>query len=110
MKISEIVQKLGLQVCCGNCEQEVVHGCVGDLLSEVMASAKQNSIWVTVQSHVNIVAVATIAGIRAIVLCNDHRYSEETIAKAEQEGLCLLRTSRSPFEVAGELYAMGVKP
>ncbi len=109
MKITEIIQRLGLQVCCGNCEQEITHGCVGDLLSEVMAMAKSNSVWVTVQSHVNIVAVAAISGIKAIVLCNDHKYSEETIAKAEQEGLCLLRTSKSPFEVVGELYLMGVR-
>ncbi|AEH50157.1 hypothetical protein [Pseudothermotoga thermarum] len=110
MKISEIVKKLGLQVCCGDCEQEITYGCVGDLLSDVMATAKPNSIWVTVQSHVNIVAVATISGIKAILLCNNHQYSHETLAKAQQEGLCLLRTSKSPFEVVGELYQMGVKP
>lgn len=110
MRLSKIVDELGLEVCCGNCDVEVQYGCVGDLLSEVMAHAKPNSIWVTVQSHVNIVAVSVIAGIRAIVLCNAHNFSNETIKKAEAEGVCLLKTDKSPFEVAGKLYRLGIEP
>ncbi|MGB9820213.1 MAG: iron-sulfur binding hydrogenase [Pseudothermotoga sp.] len=110
MKISQIAEKLGLEICCGNCEEEVLHGCTGDLLSEVMSHAKPSSIWITVQSHVNIVAVAAISGIKAIVLCNDHKYPQETIVKAEHEGVCLLRTNKSPFEIAGLLYSIGIKP
>lgn len=110
MKVSNIVEALGLEVCCGNCDAEVKHGCVGDLLSEVMAHAKPDSIWVTVQSHVNIVAVSVITGIRAIVLCNGHNFSNETVEKAKAEGLCLLRTEKSPFEIAGRLYGMGIEP
>lgn len=110
MKLSKIVEELGLEVCCGNCDVDVQYGCVGDLLSEVMAHAKPNSIWITVQSHVNIVAVSVITGIRAIVLCNGHSFSSETIKKAEAEGVCLLKTDKSPFEVAGKLYGLGIEP
>lgn len=110
MKLSKIVEELGLEVCCGSCDVDVQYGCVGDLLSEVMAHAKPNSIWITVQSHVNIVAVSVITGIRAIVLCNGHSFSSETIKKAETEGVCLLKTDKSPFEVAGKLYRLGIEP
>lgn len=110
MRLSKIVGELGLEVCCGSCDVDVQYGCVGDLLSEVMAHAKPNSIWVTVQSHVNIVAVSVITGIRAIVLCNGHNFSSETIKKAEAEGVCLLKTDKSPFEVAGKLYGLGIEP
>jgi hypothetical protein len=110
MKLSEIVKALNLEVCCGDYEIDVQYGCVGDLLSEVMAHAKANSIWVTVQSHVNIVAVSVITGIRAIVLCNAHSFSSETIEKAKAEGICLLRTDKSPFEIVGRLYGMGIEP
>lgn len=110
MKISKIVEELGLEVCCGDCEMEVQYGCVGDLLSEVMAHAKPNSIWVTVQSHVNVVAVSVIAGIRAIVLCNGHNFSDEAVKKAESEGICLLRSDKSPFEIVGKLYRLGLEP
>ncbi|MGJ8453991.1 iron-sulfur binding hydrogenase [Pseudothermotoga sp. U03pept] len=110
MKISEVIEKVGLEVCCGNCEEEVFHGCCGDLLSEVMSHAKPSSIWVTVQSHVNIVAVAAISGIKAVVLCNDHNYPQETLLKAEHEKICLLKSKKSPFEVAGLLYSIGIKP
>ncbi|HBT38755.1 MAG: hypothetical protein XD58_1105 [Thermotoga sp. 50_1627] len=110
MKLSEIVKALKLEVCCGNCEIDVRYGCVGDLLSEVMAHAKPDSIWITVQSHVNIIAVSVITGIRAIVLCNAHSFSSEAIEKAKAEGVCLLRTDKSPFEIAGRLYGMGIEP
>lgn len=110
MTLAKIVEELGLEVCCGDSNVDVRYGCVGDLLSEVMAHAKPNSVWVTVQSHVNIVAVAVITGIRAIILCNAHNFSNETVEKAKAEGICLLRTDKSPFEVVGRLYGMGIEP
>lgn len=109
MTVSRICDALGLEHVCGDCSAEVISGYVGDLLSEVMAQAKPDSVWVTVQSHVNILAVATIVGIRAIVLCGGHEYPQEVVEKATNEGICLLKTQKPAFEVVGEIYSLGLR-
>ncbi len=92
-----------------NGKGEVKHGYTCDLLSEVMANALTNTVWFTVQSHVNIVAVAAITGIHAIVLCNGHKFNEDTLKKAKEEGIALFTTSLSAFEAGGRLYNAGLK-
>mgnify|MGYP001316308358 FL=1 len=89
MKISEIANALGLKTVYFCNDYEIEHGYVGDLLSIVMRSAQQNSIWLTVQSHVNIIAVASLTGIKAIVLCEDLEFPDETIQKAKEENINL---------------------
>jgi len=109
MTISRIRDALGLEYVCGDCSAEVISGYVGDLLSEVMAQAKPDSVWVTVQSHINILAVAAIVGIKAIVLCSGHEYPQEVVKKATNEGICLLKTQKSAFEIVGEIYSLGLR-
>ncbi len=106
MKLREIVEKLHLTHVYGELDIDVKRGCSGDLLSEIMRSCKSDSIWITVQSHVNIVAVAVVVGIRAIVLCNGYDYDQDTFEKAKREGITLLRTEKDPFEVAGKIYQL----
>ncbi|RKX54861.1 MAG: iron-sulfur binding hydrogenase [Thermotoga sp.] len=106
MKLGRIVEELKLKVITGSLDVEIKRGCCGDLLSEIMRSCEKDSIWVTIQSHVNIVAVAVVVGIRAIVLCNGHEYSEDTLKKADEEGITLLASDLTPFEVSGRIYMM----
>jgi predicted transcriptional regulator len=89
--------------------REVGGGYVGDLLSCVMAKAGSGDIWVTVQGHPNIVAVATLVGASAIVVVEDAKIDQGTVEKAEQENVPLLTTRRSAFSVVSELAAMGIK-
>ncbi len=88
---------------------DLKHGYTCDLLSEVMAKAESDTVWFTVQSHVNVVAVAAITGIRAIVLCNGHEFDEETIKKATDEKISLFTTPLNAFEAGGKLYSKGLK-
>lgn len=85
------------------------HGYICDLLSEVMTKAKADTVWITVQSHMNVIAVATITGIRAIVLCNGHEFDEEIIEKARDEKISLFTTSLNAFEAGGKLYGKGLR-
>ncbi len=96
MKV-EMIRDLGFETVVEG-QGEISHGYVCDLLSEVMGNAKPDTIWFTVQSHVNIVAVAVITGIKAIVLCNGHDYDEETIEKAKKEKIALFKTKLNTFE------------
>ncbi|MGQ9489488.1 MAG: serine kinase [Anaerolineae bacterium] len=71
MKLAEIVDRLALQVCAGAAQmadREVTGGYACDLLSYVMANAKAGDLWITIQGHPNIVAVATLVGLAGIVL------------------------------------------
>ena len=107
MKISEL-ENFGFE-CLVPAEGEVFHGYVGDLLSEVMAHAESESVWFTVQSHVNIVAVAVVTGIKAIILCGGYKYDSETLKKAKEEKIALFRTKMNSFKSAGKLYQIGLR-
>lgn len=77
---------------------------VSDLLSDVMGNAKDGCLWVTLQTHVNIVAVATMKNSPAVILVNGRKPDEETTKKADDEGIALLGTDLNAFELAGRLY------
>jgi predicted transcriptional regulator len=85
-------------------------GYASDLLSDVMAHAAPMDLWVTLQTHQNIVAVAVVKELVGIVVVNGREPDEDTIAKAEEEGIPLMTTHLSTFEVVGRLYRMGLLP
>lgn len=90
-------------------EVEVHAGYASDLLSDVMANALEGSVWVTCQTHSNIVAVATLVGIPLIVVAGGLTPEAETVARAEEKGVALVTTRLSAFEAVGRLYSRGVR-
>ncbi len=110
MKLSEIIDKCKLEkiTVCSDCEIET--GYCSDLMSDVMAHAAQNCIWVTIQAHKNSIAVALIKDIRTIIFTNNVPVEPDVIKKAKEEKINLLRTKKDSFTVCGEIYGMlGVK-
>jgi len=112
MKLSEIITELGLE----NVNNEqidtdtvIVNGYVCDLLSQVLASVKEDSIWITIQSHMNIIGVAVMAGVPAIVVCEGHEISEEVIRKADEEHIAIFKSRDNAFQLSGKLYSCGIK-
>ena len=84
-------------------------GYTSDLLSCVMAGAKKGAVWVTLQAHLNIVAVAALLDMSAVIITEDAQPEAATIDKANEEGIPLLSTDRQSFEVVGRLWEMGVR-
>ncbi|MCX7653843.1 MAG: iron-sulfur binding hydrogenase [Fervidobacterium sp.] len=109
MTLSKIIESLGLKVVYFCYDYEIEHGYVGDLLSIVMRSAQQNSVWLTVQSHVNIIAVAALTGTKAIILCEGLEFPEETIHKAREENINLLISNENSYITAGRIYELGIR-
>lgn len=111
MKLKEIVAALGLEVRSGSglLEKEVKGGYASDLLSDVMAHTKPGDLWITLQVHLNIVAVATLNDLAGIILVNGREPEEATLRKATEEGVVLMVSPLSTFEVAGRLYEMGIR-
>lgn len=111
MKLGEIVEKLGLQVQTGAAalHGEVKGGYVSDLMSDVMAHAEEGDIWITLQTHQNIVAVALMKSLAGVILVNSRRPQEDTAGKAETEGICIMVSPLPAFELAGRLYQLGIR-
>ncbi len=106
MKISDIVEKLKLEKHTefSGEEFDVNWGYASDLLSDVMGRAESGSIWFTIQKHPNIVAVATLKDLTAIILTSNSKPEEETIAKADENGIPIYSTEYSTFEACGIFY------
>ncbi len=111
MVVRDLVEQLDLSVLAGDSglERTVTGGYVGDLLSCVMAGATPGSIWVTVQSHPNIVAVATLTSVAAIIVSEGSRVEAPTLEKATQEGIPVLSSRQPSFEVVAGLVRLGIQ-
>jgi len=108
--VKDMVEKLHLQVAGGKAglERPVLNGYCGDLLSEIMGNAPENCVWITVQGHQNIIAVAVLREMAAIVIAGGHQPDAETLEKAEKEGIPLLLWPGSSFDLAGRISSIGV--
>ena len=110
MKIKDIVEKLGMRVetTKESLDREVTGGYASDLLSDVMANSKDGDIWITMQVHPNIIAVATLKDLAGIVIVQGRKPEKETIEKAQGENIPILVSDLQAFEIAGRLYQMGI--
>jgi len=111
MNLSALVQEFGLEVKTGanHLDREVSSGYVSDLLSDVLAHADEGTLWVTLHIHQNIVAVASHKDLAGIILVQGRQPEKDTIAKAEEEGIPVLVSGLSAFELVGRLYKAGIR-
>ena len=84
-------------------------GYSADLLSCVMAGAKKGYLWVTLQAHLNIVAVAALNEVPAIIITESAQPDAASIEKANQQGVILLSTPRSTYQINGKLWELGIQ-
>ena len=111
MKLREIVRELSLTVSAGKAglDREVVGGYAADLLSCAMAGAHPGQVWLTLQGHLNVVAIASLNELSGVIVTEDKPISPETLAKADEEHIPILTTSKTTFEVAGLLWTLGLR-
>jgi hypothetical protein len=109
--LKEIIEKLNLEAVspAGPADQSVVGGYAADLLSCAMKGAKKDYLWVTLQSHLNVVAVAGLLSLAGVIITEGNRPDQETIARANKEGVVLMVTPKTTFTVVGELTLLGVR-
>lgn len=106
MKVCDIQDKLNLTLFSGSegLSKEVGGGYASDLLSDVMGNAGEGEVWITLQTHKNIMAVASLKDLAAVILVKGLQPDEATLLQSEEEGIPVLGTSMETFEVAGRLY------
>lgn len=110
MTLEELCRQLQLEVQAAprKLDAEVTGGYASDLLSCVMAKSQAGNVWVTLQSHPNVVAVASLAGLAGIIITEGMNPDAATIEKAEEEGIPILTTELTTFTVVGRLFELGV--
>lgn len=85
-------------------DTEISNGYTSDLLSDVIANSKEGNLWITLQTHQNIIAVAKLKDLAGIIIVNNRQPDEETIKKAEEEKVPLLTTEKTAFNISGKLF------
>lgn len=110
MKLSRIIEELNLDIIAGfnGIDKDVNGVYIGDLLSLVMARAQDKDVWITIQTHVNIVAVATLVNMSAILIAEGMDIDADTIKKANSVNMPLLRSNDTAYELACKLNNLGV--
>lgn len=108
MKVSDLIIALNLHLFCGDdgLDNEVAGAYVSDLLSDVMGFAKEGEVWITLQTHQNVLAVASLRDLPAVILVKGLEPDVEMRQHSEREGIPVLGTSMSTFELAGRLYML----
>ena len=111
MNVAEAAQKIEgtLMAVRSPGEREIQGGYASDLLSDVMGNSREGDIWITMQKHVNVVAVAQLNGLAAIVLVNGRSPEPDTVARAEEIGIPIISTPLQAFDVIGILYSLGIR-
>jgi len=106
MKVADILKWENTKILC--CEDRldntIVDGYVSDLLSDVIAHANENMAWITIQTHKNIVAIASLKELACIIITNNNIPADDLIEAAIQENIPIISTSMTSFDAAGKLY------
>ncbi len=111
MKVKDAGERIGLKLLAGNTgiDRELTGAYICDLLSWVMSHGKKGDAWITVQTHSNIIAVASLLELGCIIVPEEIEVEEDTLKKAEDEGIPVFQSSMSAYELARELYKIGIE-
>jgi len=110
MTVGELKGLIGAeQLTRGGGERKVACGFVCDALSVAMAKGKSGMAWITVQANMNALAVAVMRNAACLVFPDGMKPEESVIQKAQSEGVALLSAKGNAFELAGRMYAAGLR-
>lgn len=109
--IRHIAEALSLRVLCAphNLDREVRGGYASDMLSCVMAGAQKDNVWVTLLTHLNVIAVAVLLEIPVVIITENSTVDATVIQKAEEEDVVLLHSTEDSYRVVGKLYELGIR-
>lgn len=111
MKISEIAEKIGVEAVYEpkDGDIDIKKGYCCDLMSEVMGRAEADSIWVTVHTNMNVLAVASMLDLKGVIISEGHKVDESFINRAKEEGIALFYSEENSFLISGKLYESGIR-
>jgi predicted transcriptional regulator len=108
MTLAELSQKLGLESLTDLYDKDVQGAFVSDMVSDVMAGAQPGCLWVTTQTHKNVVAAANLVDIAAVIVTSGRAVTDEVIEIANRAELTILTTDLDTYALVGQLHEAGV--
>lgn len=109
MTVNELASKIGGKVLSAHGENEVKCGCVCDLLSFVMARGAPQCAWVTVQTHLNVIAVASLHEMACVIWPEGVEVDAASLKKADEVGVAVISSPLTAYQIAGIMYASGIE-
>lgn len=108
MTIKDIIEKLELKLYTGEkgTDKIVKDVYCSDLLSDVMGNGDENQLWLTLQTHKNALAVAALKDMSGILLVNNNMPNADMLEAANEEGIPVLGSDKTTFELCGLLYQL----
>ena len=110
MKLREVREILDAEVIVGQdlLDMEVKTAFGADMMSDVLAFAKQGSLLITGLTNPQVIRTSEILDIAGIIIVRGKIPPPETVKLAEELRIPILRTQYILFETAGRLYAKGI--
>lgn len=110
MRLASMVEELDLTVICGAdfLNRDVLRGYASDLMSDVIANGETGDVWLTMQIHLNVVAVAAMKEVSAVILSRGRQPEKEVVEKAVEQDVVILSSDLPTFEIAGRIHRMGI--
>lgn len=106
MKLEKIAAEIEAQILAKSNDEEITKGYTSDMLSDVIANAGEGTAWITIQIHMNVIAVAQLKKIPVIVLTGKAVPAPEALSAAKEKGISVLRTELDSFNVSGKLFRL----
>lgn len=106
MNVSELADKLNLRVFSGKngLTNEITNGYTCDLLSDVMGHAEAGNVWITLQTHKNVMAIASLKDLAAVILVKGFEPEPDMAAQSNEENIPVLGTGLEAFDISGKLF------
>lgn len=108
MTVKELIQQTNWKALTQGPDEEVSSAYICDLLSWVIARAQSGTVWVTVQAHLNVVAVAALTGCACVIIPESIPVSEETLTAAQNKDVTIISASCSSYGAALTLSKLGI--
>jgi len=110
MQLKDIVKELNLKVLSGaeHLDQPVTSAYASDILSDVMAKARKDCLWITNQTHENVIAIVFFKSLAGVIMAGNMCPDEDALKKAQEKMIPVLISEKSAYEVCGMLYQLGI--
>ena len=110
MKITRIRELLEAEVICGeeNLDREVYSACGSDMMSDVLAYVKDQSVLLTGLVNSQVIRTAEMMDMVCIVFVRSKRPDAAMIELARESGIVLLASDLRLYEACGKLYVGGL--
>lgn len=106
MTVAQLASALNLEILTGdtNLDREIKSGYTSDLLSDAIAGIGEDSVWITIQRHINVLGVAKLRDVAAIIIARNLKPEADVVEKAREEHIALLTSAKSAFEISALVY------